>query len=142
MFLLFHFPLNETWPFFRTNSISIHQKNDFNLRTYDPAFLRTFLDRSSISQILHHISFLLVNLGFTMPIKLYWIKKIAIKFHIIKIRWGTMFCSGRFFRRKFMIFLFWYVNSIVHLNSYFSMQAAQGATLFCEMFYGDPKLSV
>ena len=33
--------------------------------------LRTFLDRSSISQILHHISFLLVNLGFTMPIKLY-----------------------------------------------------------------------
>ena len=31
-------------------------------------FLRTFFDRSSISQILHHISFLLVNLGFTMPI--------------------------------------------------------------------------
>ena len=34
-------------------------------------FLHTFLDRSSISQFLHHISFLLVNLGFTMPIKLY-----------------------------------------------------------------------
>ena len=33
--------------------------------------LRTFLDRSSISQILHHTSFLLVNLGFTMPIELY-----------------------------------------------------------------------
>ena len=39
-------------------------------------FLRTFLDRSSISQILHHISFLLVNLGFTMPIKLYQNKKL------------------------------------------------------------------
>ena len=39
-------------------------------------FLRTFLDRSSISKILHHISFLLVNLGFTMPIKLYWNKKL------------------------------------------------------------------
>ena len=33
--------------------------------------LRTFLDRYSVSQILHHISFRLVNLGFTMPIKLY-----------------------------------------------------------------------
>ena len=86
--------------------------------------LRTFLDRSSISQILHHISFLLVNLGFTMPIKLYWNKKIATKYNIINIRWGTMFCIGRFFRRKFIIFLFWCVNSIVHLNSYFSMQAA------------------
>ena len=39
-------------------------------------FLRTFLDRSSVSQILHHISFLLVNLGFTMPIKVYWNKKL------------------------------------------------------------------
>ena len=33
-------------------------------------------------------------------------------------------------------------NCFVHLNSYFSKQAAQGATLFCEMFHGDPKLSV
>ena len=41
------------------------------LRTYDPAFCAHFLDRSSISLFLHHISFLLVNLGFTMPIKLY-----------------------------------------------------------------------
>ena len=55
---------------------------------------------------------------------------------------GTMFCRGRFFRRKFIIFLFWCVNSIVHLNSYFSMQAAEGAILFCEVFHGDPILSV
>ena len=33
--------------------------------------LRTFLDRSFISKILHYISFPLVNLGFIMPIKLY-----------------------------------------------------------------------
>ena len=40
--------------------------------TYERSFLRTCLDcRSSISKILHHISFLLVNLGFTMSIKLY-----------------------------------------------------------------------
>ena len=33
--------------------------------------VRTFLDRSSISKILHHNSFLLVNWGFAMPMKLY-----------------------------------------------------------------------
>ena len=60
-----------------------HLKKQFkSINTYDYIitlikdvrswFLRTFLDRSSISKILHHISFLLVNLGFTMPIKLYW----------------------------------------------------------------------
>ena len=75
-------------------------------------------DRSSFSQILSYILFLLVNSGFTMPIKLYWNKQNAIKFKIINIRWGTMLCSGRFFRRKSIIFLFWCVNSIVHLNSY------------------------
>ena len=36
--------------------------------------LLTYLDRS-ISKILHPISFLLVNLGFTMPVKLYSIFK-------------------------------------------------------------------
>ena len=36
--------------------------------------LHKFSDRSFFSKILHHISFLLVNLGFTMPIKLYSIK--------------------------------------------------------------------
>ena len=36
--------------------------------------MRTFLNRSSISKILHHISFPLINLGLTMPIKLYSIK--------------------------------------------------------------------
>ena len=38
--------------------------------------LRTLLDRSCISKILHHISFPLVNLGFRMPIKLYANKKL------------------------------------------------------------------
>ena len=59
------------------------------------------LDRSSFSQILSYILFLLVNSGFTMPIKLYWNKQNAIKLKIIKIRWGTMFCIRRIFRRKF-----------------------------------------
>ena len=36
--------------------------------------LHTFSDGSFNSKILHHISFILVNLGFTMPIKLYSIK--------------------------------------------------------------------
>ena len=111
----------------------------WRMSTYDKdvrsCFLRTFLDRSS--QFLHHISFLLVNLDFTMPIKLYWNKKIAIKYNIINIRWGTMFCSGRFFRRKFIIFLFWCVNSIIHLVPIFPCRLHKG--LLC---YGDPKLSV
>ena len=38
--------------------------------------LRTFWDISSNSKSLHHISFLLVKLGFIMPIKLYSIKKL------------------------------------------------------------------
>ena len=77
-----------------------------------------------------------------MSIKLYSNKKIAIQFHVINIRWGTMFCSGRFFRRKLIFFLCWCVKGIVHLNSYFSLQTAKGAILSCEMFGGDPKLSV
>ena len=96
-----------------------------SLKDVRSCVLRTFLDRSSFSKILHHISFLLVNFGLTMSIKLYSNKKIAKKFQMINIRWGTMFYSGSFsFIRKFIFFLFWCVNSIVHLNSHFSMQAA------------------
>ena len=40
------------------------------LRTFDPAFAH-ILWQNFYFQILHHISYLLVNLGFTMPIKLY-----------------------------------------------------------------------
>ena len=43
--------------------------------------LRTLLDRSCISKILHHISFLLVNLGFRMPIRLYSNKKFPCNKH-------------------------------------------------------------
>ena len=49
-----------------------------NFKDVRSCFLRTFSDRSSISQILHHISFLLVNLSFTMPIKLYSNKKLRL----------------------------------------------------------------
>ena len=42
--------------------------NKQNFKDVRSCLLRTFLDRSSFSQILHHISFLLVDLGFTMPI--------------------------------------------------------------------------
>ena len=45
--------------------------------------LRTFLDRS---KILHHISFLLVNFDFRMPIILYSNKKNCDKFPCINIR--------------------------------------------------------
>ena len=96
--------------------------------------LTLFLDRSSISKILHHISFLLVNLGFTMPIKLYWNKKLRQNTIYFKIRWGTMFWSGTFFRRKFIIFLFWCVNSIVHLNSYFPCRLHRGLLCFVKCF--------
>ena len=51
------------------------------------------------------MSFLLVNLGFTIPIKLYSsYKKIAIKFYIINIRQGTMLCGGRFYQEKIVNF--------------------------------------
>ena len=81
--------------------------------------LRTFLC-GSISNIMHHTSFLLVNLGFTILVC--QLNYIQLKncdyiwwFHMINIEWGNMFCVGRFFRRKFFSF---------DLNSYFSMQAA------------------
>ena len=65
-----------------------------------------FLNRSSISEILQHISFLLVNLGFTMTIKLHSIKKMAKPCHTINIRSGTMFCGGKLFRKKMFIVYF------------------------------------
>ena len=47
---------------------SVNFLKDVDVRS---CVLRTFLDRSSrISKILYHISFLLVNLGFAIPIKL------------------------------------------------------------------------
>ena len=42
-------------------------------KKFDPAFCAR---STCISKILHQISFLLVNLGFTMRIKLYSIKKL------------------------------------------------------------------
>ena len=68
--------------------------------------LHAFLNRSSISEILQHISFLLVNLGFTMTIKLHSIKKMAKPFHTINIRSGTMFCGGKLFRKKCLLSIF------------------------------------
>ena len=44
----------------------------------------------SVSKILHHISFLLVNLGFTMPIELY--AKNCDKIPYNTLTWRTMFC--------------------------------------------------
>ena len=84
--------------------------------------LHTFLDGSSTSKILHHIRFLLLNLGFIQF-------KNCDKIHIINTRWATMFCGGRFSKRKLLIFLFWCVNTIVDLNSYFPCRLHR--KLFC-----------
>ena len=50
---------------------------------------RTFLDRCSISKIQNHISLLLVNLGFTMPSKLYSVK--ILKIPLFKLGGGVCF---------------------------------------------------
>ena len=83
-------------------ALFLSRKN--SLRTFDPAFCAHFLVRSS--KILNNILFLLVNLSFTMPIKLYSIKNNAIKVHIINIRCGLSFEAEGFFRRDLLIFSF------------------------------------
>ena len=49
-----------------------------SLKDVRSCVLHTFSDGSFNSKILHHISFLLVNLGFPMPIKLYSIKDLRL----------------------------------------------------------------
>ena len=63
--------------------------------------LCTFLDRYPISKFLHHISFIPVNLGFPVPIKLYSIKKNRDTITDNKHQMGEMFCSGRFLGGKY-----------------------------------------
>ena len=69
-------------------------KVEVSLKTFDPSFCAHFWTDLLFYKILHHISFLLINLSFTMPIELY--STMAIKFHMINIRWGNMFCGGGF----------------------------------------------
>ena len=56
----------------------LYGNKNVKLRTFYSAFCADFLDKYVISKILHHISFALVNLGFTLLlVNLNSIKKLS-----------------------------------------------------------------
>ena len=91
----------------------------FSLRSSILHFAHIF-DRSSISKILQHISFLLVNLGFTMPINLYSNKKTAIKFHVMNI--------------KYCLYEFLFYNAS-YIGSFFVLQNVSWWSQICWINY-------
>ena len=72
----------------------------------------------------HSELIMLLNLAFLMK----------CKYYIINIRRGYVLWQ-KDFKKKIVIFSLLMRKQY----SYCSMQAAQGAILFCEMFHGDPK---
>lgn len=97
---------------------------------------------SGSSKIQHHITFLLTNLAFKMPIKLYSIKicdKIPI-FHLINIRWRLCFVT-EYFIKKIIKFSLLKSKQYCWIEFLISMQFVKRYLLLCEMFNGDPKSS-